>query len=382
LIQNCSVDDKFLKLKFDERAEKGSLRSLRIVKSGIDFCSNDYLGIVKNNLLAKGHAQYLQTEKWHGSTGSRLLTGNYPLIEETEQLVATFHAAKAGLIFNSGYDANVGLLSCVPQRGDTILYDHLCHASIRDGIRLSFATAISFEHNDLMDLEKKIKAAKGKLFVVTESVFSMDGDIPPLKDLSVLCDRYEAALIADEAHSTGILGEKGEGLVQALGIENKTFARINTFGKALGCHGAIILGSTFLKEYLINFARTFIYTTALPASAVAAIKTSYGVFPMMKNERLHLKKLIIMFQEGTEGLSRIISQTAIQGVIFPGNAQVKKLAKQLQLSGLDVRPIIYPTVPKGKERLRIVLHSFNTEEEILLLIRALKSEVSSIGKEV
>ena len=154
----------------------------------------------------------------HGSTGSRLLAGNYELIEETENLIAKFHDAEAGLIFNSGYDANVGLLSCVSQRGDTIIYDYLSHASLRDGIRLSFAQAFSFLHNDLDDLEKKLKVAVGNIFVVTESVFSMDGDFAPLKDISLLCEKYNASLIIDEAHATGVVGEKGVGLVQHLNL--------------------------------------------------------------------------------------------------------------------------------------------------------------------
>src|SRR5207249_2240995 len=156
-------------------------------------------------------------------------------------------------IFNSGYDANTGLLSCVPLRGDTIIYDYLSHASIRDGIRLSLALSFSFRHNDLEDLEKKLKMASGNIFVVTESVFSMDGDKAPLQQLINLCQQYHANVIVDEAHATGVIGNKGEGLVQALGLQKKCFARVHTFGKACGVHGAIILGTGILRHYLINF---------------------------------------------------------------------------------------------------------------------------------
>ena len=248
------MKEDFLDKKLNERKENNAFRQLRLPDNKIDFCSNDYLGIVKNNLI--NQTSFLK----HGSTGSRLLAGNYLLIEKTEKILADFHNAEAGLIFNSGYDSNIGLLSCVPQRGDTIIYDYLSHASLRDGIRLSFAKAFSFLHNDLEDLEKKLKAAVGNIFVVTESVFSMDGDFAPLIKISLLCEKYNASLIIDEAHATGVVGEKGEGLVQHLNLQTKCFARIHTFGKAVGAHGAIILGSKKLKDYLINFfARIYLY---------------------------------------------------------------------------------------------------------------------------
>ncbi|HLK28560.1 MAG TPA: aminotransferase class I/II-fold pyridoxal phosphate-dependent enzyme, partial [Puia sp.] len=251
------MNEDFLHKKLNERKEQNAFRQLRLPDHKIDFCSNDYLGIVKNNLIIWNQTENckLKTENLrHGSTGSRLLTGNYPLIEETEKLIAKFHEAPSGLIFNSGYDANVGLLSCVPQRGDTIIYDYLSHASIRDGIRLSFAESFSFAHNRLDDLEKKLKVSKGNVFVVTESVFSMDGDCAPLNEIVSLCEKYNAHLILDEAHATGVVGEKGEGLAQHLGLHEKFFARMHTFGKAVGCHGAIVLGSKTLHDYLINFS--------------------------------------------------------------------------------------------------------------------------------
>src|SRR5678815_4935735 len=218
----------FLHNKLEDRKRLNALRSLRLPAQQVDFCSNDYLGIVKNNLLV-----FNQEGLKHGSTGSRLLAGNYDLIEETEKLISDFHNAEAGLIFNSGYDANVGLLASVPQKGDLVIYDQLIHASIRDGIRLSFAQAFSFLHNDDADLEIKLKKNQetaGNLFVITESVFSMDGDIAPLGTFSQLCEKYGAHLIVDEAHATGVIGEKGEGVVQQLNLQRKCFARVHTFG--------------------------------------------------------------------------------------------------------------------------------------------------------
>ena len=362
------MKDEFLHKKLLERKDLNAYRQLKFSVGKIDFCSNDYLGIVKNNLLEID--QEFKSCR-HGSTGSRLLAGNYPLIEETEKRIASFHEAQAGLIFNSGYDANVGLLSCVPQRGDTILYDYLSHASIRDGIRLSFARALSFEHNNIGDLRNKIEKASGNIFVVTESVFSMDGDIAPVEQIADLCNAFGAHLVIDEAHATGTIGSRGEGLVQHRGLQSQCFARVHTFGKAVGCHGAVVLGSDSLRNYLINFSRPFIYSTSLPESAVLAIRKAYELFPLLHDNRCHLQSLVARFQ-GTEiSYTKVKSTTAIQAVIVPGNAKVREVANTLQASDLDVRPILYPTVPKGSERLRIVLHAFNTIEEVEQLLKLL-----------
>ncbi|MGZ5245809.1 MAG: aminotransferase class I/II-fold pyridoxal phosphate-dependent enzyme, partial [Flavitalea sp.] len=259
-----------IKERLERRMAENAKRFLRTTEGMVDFCSNDYLGIATNQLLKESINGELST----GSGGSRLLSGNYELIERTEDRIAAFHGAEAGLIFNSGYDANLGLLSCIGQKGDTYLYDNLSHASIRDGIRLSFAESFSFMHNDVEDLERKLKSATGQVTVVTESVFSMDGDLAPLKEIAELCQRYEAFLIVDEAHATGIVGASGEGLVQELKLNEKCFARVHTFGKAVGTHGAIVLGSCELRDYLINFSRAFMYTTALPPASVSAISTA------------------------------------------------------------------------------------------------------------
>jgi 8-amino-7-oxononanoate synthase len=199
----------------------------------------------------------------------------------------------------------------------------------------------------------------------------MDGDMAPLTAMSDLCEQYGAHLIVDEAHATGVVGEKGEGLVQHLHLQTKCFARIHTFGKAVGCHGAIILGSERLRNYLVNFSRSFIYSTSLPEASVAAIRCAYGLFPGMHEERAHLQQLINTFQQATSNLEKLVSDTPIQIVIIPGNDRVKKVAGALQATGLDVRAILYPTVPAGKERLRIVLHAFNSMPELQQVINCL-----------
>ncbi len=365
------MNQDFLERKLKERADNHALRRLKLQDPLLrDFCSNDYLGIATNRLIEK--APSFTEPSVHGSGGSRLLAGNYVEIEAAENFLAGFHEAEAGLIFNSGYDANLGVLSSIPQRGDTILYDALSHASIRDGIRLSFARSFSFAHNDVADLEKRLTTADGNIFVVTESVFSMDGDQAPLVQISALCQRYGAHLIVDEAHATGVVGPKGEGLVQALGLQEACLARVHTFGKALGCHGAIVLGSRRLRDYLINFSRPLIYTTALPPSAVVAISKAYMLFPFMDAEREHLQMLIRTFRQATMAYKKLPSSTPIQGVVVPGNEEVRALAEKLQYNGFDIRPILYPTVPRGEERLRIVLHAFNTMKELDRLIELLQ----------
>lgn len=368
------MEEDFLLRKLEERKQQNAFRQLLLPDGKVDFCSNDYLGMVKNRITEQ--KLLIKTPEditfKSGSTGSRLLTGNYALIEEVEIEIANFHDAARGLIFNSGYDANIGLLSCVPQQGDTLLYDYLSHASIRDGIRLSLAQSFSFQHNDLNDLENKLKTAAGNIYVITESVFSMDGDKAPLLQISELCQLYNAHLIVDEAHATGVLGEKGEGLVQVLGLQKNCFARIHTFGKACGVHGAIVLGTESLRNFLINFSRPFIYTTALPEVSLAAIKMSYEIFPQLHNERKKLGQLISQFQMSDFKFQILKSETPIQAVIIPGVENVKKVARHLQDNQFDVRPILYPTVQKGKERLRIILHAFNTPDDVSRMVSCLQ----------
>jgi 8-amino-7-oxononanoate synthase len=199
----------------------------------------------------------------------------------------------------------------------------------------------------------------------------MDGDFCPVKELILFSKKYNAHLIIDEAHAIGVVGENGEGLIQHSNWQDEIFCRIYTFGKACGCHGAVVAGSQNLKNYLINFARSFIYTTSLPEHAIAAINASYNTFPELKEERKRLNALIQFFQCADLKFEKLRSSTAIQIVLIPGNDEVKNVATQLQQNNLDIRPILYPTVPLGKERLRIVLHAFNTVEELEQLLKIL-----------
>lgn len=379
---------KILYDKLEKREQNNALRKLPVSNALIDFASNDYLGFAKSETIFNQTHHYLLENniKINGATGSRLISGNHNLYQITEDFIPNFHQSETALIFNSGYDANVGFFSSVPQRNDVILYDELCHASIRDGILMSNAKSYKFQHNDFENLEKLIttqletRNPKPETFyVVTESVFSMDGDSPNLEELVTLCEKYNCFLVIDEAHALGVFGNHGEGLLQSQGLQDKVFARIMTFGKGLGCHGAAILGSSALKSYLINFARSFIYTTGLSPHSVATILMAYQKLKTEKEAIENLRNNIQFFNQekmlfGLKPLF-VYSKSAIQCAIIPGNEKVKSIANQLQNNGFDVKPILSPTVPEGQERLRFCLHSFNSQKEISEVLQFLALSV-------
>jgi 8-amino-7-oxononanoate synthase len=370
-----SLDNK-LNEKLSRRKEEGLLRKLKVSKDLIDFSSNDYLGLARSeelfNLINNRISQF--RKHYNGSTGSRLLTGNSAYTEQVEEKLASIFNAEAALIFNSGYVANQAVLSSVPQKGDTILYDELAHACIKDGARLSLATRHAFFHNDLEDLEKKIKKSIGKIFIAVESIYSMDGDECPLQDLNKLAKKYEASILVDEAHSTGVMGMNGSGLINSLQLEKEIDIRIYTFGKAMGIHGACVVGSKELIYYLINFARPFIFTTALPPHSIASIECAFDFIHQKTVLQKTLKDKVDLFFERTKDIAnKTQSKSAIQTIIFGDSDITKQAALYLQQKGFDIRPILSPTVPKNKERLRICLHSFNTDEEINLLAEELKN---------
>ncbi len=392
LFNNCKcyfcAMEKFPKkliAKLSQRKENNALRSLPQSGQRIDFSSNDYLGMAKNALEPLEHRV-----QQNGATGSRLLTGNHKLYQELETLLESHHNSESALVFNSGYDANIGFFSSVPQRGDIVLYDELVHASIRDGILMSHAKSYKFSHNNLGSLERKLVSLRApayrtgrqsrnqaEIYVVTESVFSMDGDSPNLKALAAFCKKNNCFLVVDEAHATGVFGD-GTDLVSELGLERNVFARIITFGKGIGCHGAAILGSESLKQYLVNYARSLIYTTALPPHSVASILSAYHYLKKQGGEIFEqLYQNIDYFKQEIERLQIsdkfIASNSAIHCAVISGNDEVKKIAVYLKQEGFDVKPILSPTVKEGEERLRFCLHAFNTKEEISQVLQLLKS---------
>lgn len=358
-----------------DREKQHTLRTLPVESSGIDFLSNDYLGLARSSVLK----EYIQRayndvpNALNGSTGSRLLSGNSLIAEELETFLSQIFNGPAALLFNSGYTANLALLASIPQKGDTILLDALAHSCMHEGARLSFADKFSFRHNDLEDLEKKLKIAKGECFVVVESIYSMDGDQCYLKDLLALSKKYKAHVIIDEAHSTGIMGINGNGLTCALGLEDEIFARVYTFGKAMGVHGAVVVGSEMLKQYLVNFARAFIYTTALPTHSLISIKEAFLFLKNNQTLQGELNNKVQYFNNyvvpklNEIGVNPLPGNSPIKALVVAGSARAKKLANQLQLKGFIVKPILSPTVKEGAERLRICLHTFNTIEEMDML---------------
>ncbi|MEQ8924903.1 MAG: pyridoxal phosphate-dependent aminotransferase family protein [Fulvivirga sp.] len=361
--------------QLNKRKANNSLRSLKSTNGLIDFSSNDYLGLSRNDTL-KAKVDKLTKDLNLGSTGSRLLSGNSLIAEETESFLTNQFSSESCLILNSGYSANLAVLSCIPQKGDTIFYDELVHASIKDGMRLSLANKKSFRHNDLSDLNKRLATTEGDKYIIVESAYSMDGDFAPLEELIQLCKSNNARLILDEAHTTGVYGLLGGGLSEELGLENKVFCRIYTFGKGMGCHGAAVAGSQELISYLVNFARPFIYTTALPDHSYIVIKEAFSHLSNVGKERTQLHNNIKLYislynQHLKNKYARINSDHPIQTILISGNDHVKSLASSLQSSGFDIRPILSPTVKEGQERLRICLHSFNTEDEIKNLVTTL-----------
>jgi 8-amino-7-oxononanoate synthase len=354
--------DLKLLVKLERRREEGTIRSLSLSKLNTDFFSNDYLGFAQDGFSTN------EEFKSRGATGSRLLSGNSEEALSCETFLAKHFNVDSSLVFNSGYSANLSLLSTIPQRGDTILYDEFVHASIRDGIRLSFAKAISFNHNDLSDLEAKLKLASGSVYVVVESLYSMNGDISPLNEIAKKCSSNNAFLIIDEAHSVGVFGKEGQGLVQELKLESTIFARVITFGKAYGFHGAAILGSKDLIDFLINFARPFIYTTGLPPSDYQLIESLVNN-KIIQSRQIDLQSNIELFRKDLIDRCRYPSdlKSPIQIIQTENIEYTIALAERMKINGIYTKPIFSPTVPKGKECVRICLHSFNSKEEITLL---------------
>ncbi|PCH91282.1 MAG: 8-amino-7-oxononanoate synthase [Bacteroidetes bacterium] len=363
-----STTDERLSSKLELRESKGLLRQLSAESDLIDFCSNDYLGFARSKeLMDKVSAELKKELKAGGSTGSRLITGNSQYAEDLEVFLAEYHQAEAGLIFNSGYDANLGLISAIPGRNDTIIHDELVHASVRDGIRLGLTKSYAFKHNDLSHLETQLKRAENAIFVVVESVYSMDGDLAPLKEICFLCKKYKAHLIVDEAHATGVFGMKGEGRVVELDLQSQVFARVHTFGKAIGGHGAVVLGSSNLRDYLMNFARSFVYTTALPKHSLVWIKNAYDTMSKINYKKLITSELQVLFKTKIQQVVSSPSFDVFSPIIsinIGDSMRTKSLAKSVQKDGFDVRAILSPTVPMGTERLRICLHTFNSKTEV------------------
>jgi 8-amino-7-oxononanoate synthase len=407
-----------LRAVLDRRAVEGTLRELRTAEADgcyVDFGSNDYLGLARSASLAAATdaevqrvravdaaarrnlpAEFGMIAPVMGSSGSRLLSGNSTYAESLEAQLAQFHKREAALLCNSGYDANLSVFSCLPQKGDALVYDELVHNSVRVGMQLGRQSVnVACRHNDTEHLneilsELRRDSATGCIFVAVESVYSMDGDVAPLQTILSLAHTYNASVIVDEAHATGLYGDRGQGVVSALQLENAPAlcCSVHTFGKALGVHGAVVLCSTIMRQYLINYARPLIYSTSLPLHSLAAINCAYEAQCSMHAERKLVLELVQLFRNGLVSASDdhttaplqqcdlVYSTSPIQAVLVPGNDRVIAVANQLRSHGFDVRPIRKPTVNEGTERLRICIHAHNTVSQIQDLVHHIRAFMS------
>jgi len=354
-----------------KREEEGTLRSLRPKSDGIDFYSNDYLGLARNKDLQKLLVQNVSEnpQLLSGSTGSRLISGNSSVIIKTEEFIAKEHQYESALLFPSGYNANLALFSTLPTRHDTIIVDEQIHRSVHDACKMSHAKKIKFRHNNPEHLEEVLKKQSGHCYVAIESLYSMDGDIAPLQEIAKITEKYNASLIVDEAHAFGVFGY---GLIDALQLQNNVLATVITYGKALGTHGAAIGTNLLIKNYLVNFASPFIYTTSAHDFLWMSIQKGYEFLQTNSQLPVELQKNIKIFRD--QNLQSPSSENSpIQAIIIPNNHQLKALKEALLENGFLTYAVFSPTVKEGTERLRICLHSFNTEEEIINLTKIIRS---------
>ena len=328
--------------------------------AGVNLCSNDYLGMSTDPRLKATLLEAIETSDRTGSTGSRLLSGHYAAWDELEAEFAAFAGRESALFFSSGYAANTGLLGALLTSGDIVFSDASNHASIIDGIRLTRSQNIIYPHCDLDFLEDALRRHShdvGARVIVTESIFSMNGDRAPLRALFSLAQKYGADVVVDEAHATGVCGPQGRGELAALGLEDQALAVVHTCGKALASAGAFVCGSQVLKEFLINHARSFIFSTALPPYFARYISAVVRLAYSMEGERARVAMLATEMRDRLSalGFDCRASSSHIVPLVVGGNEDTVSLASFLQESGFAVRAIRSPSVPVGTERLRISL---------------------------
>ncbi len=350
----------------DNAEQSGTVRLLPDYSScSVDFVSNDYLGMAQ--------IQFSGAPISFSGKGSRLIAGNSREAMYCESYLAEHFKAEAALVFNSGYDANLGFFSTVPQKNEVVLYDESIHASIRDGLRLSWAKSYSFKHNDLNDLRRLLnKFPENNAIIVVESVYSMDGDAAPLYELFNLAIQYDAFVVVDEAHSVGIHGLNGLGKGEEFAEHPNLLARVVTFGKAIGAHGAAVLCSEALKKFLIHACRSFIYTTALPPEAYQRILHCFNYLADRPEIRLQLEEQVHYFSKRFE-----VQQQHIQMLAVGGIDSIKRVVTAAKNQGIALKGVWSPTVAPGQEKLRISLHTFNKKAEIEALYEFLKPLLSN-----
>ncbi len=367
-----------------EREQAGLLRSLETPPGGVDFCSNDYLGLARDERLRRRIATLAdQRGVPLGATGSRLISGNHAEAEALERQLAEFYGSEAALVFSSGFAANLGLLASLGGVVGTLLCDRLLHASAIDGGRLSGARRKIFSHNDMRDLKSKLEELdEGETAaIVVETLYSMEGDYAPLDEVAALAAKHDAGVVVDEAHANGVLGPGGRGGVVAAGLEDSVLARVVTFGKALGLQGGAVLCSRDLRDYLVNFARSFVFSTGVSPLWSQSVLAAYQLLGDLDAERGQLRRNVDYFRQSVKGSPWpwLRSESWIQCLRVPGAARVARVGERLRRRGLRALPIRSPTVSEGEECIRVCLHAYNTNAEIDLLMSAVDEAMGEYG---
>ena len=340
----------------------------------VAFCSNDYLGLAAEPAIAE--AVRRGSQRWGtGSGASHLVSGHYAAHEALEQRLATFTGMDDALYFSTGYMANIGVMPALVGRGDAIFADKVNHASLVDGAQLSRAEFIRYPHCDLAALESRLAASQApRKLIVTDGVFSMDGDIAPLRELLALAEAHQAWLLVDDAHGFGVLGPQGRGCLAHFGLASPRLIYMGTLGKAAGVSGAFVAGQRDVIDWLLNKARSYIFTTGAPPMLSEGLLTALDLIEQGDDRRAHLNALIARFRAGL-GLRRwqlLPSDTPIQPVVIGDNHEALAISRALDAEGLWVPAIRPPTVPKGSARLRIVLSAAHSLEQVDRLVDTLK----------
>ncbi len=369
--------EQHIRQRLAEIDAAGLRRNLR-APDGVDLSSNDYLGLAAHPLLKERMADAVMREGC-GSTASRLLRGQRESFAAIERRFAAFKGTEASLYFSSGYLANLGVLSTLPEEGDVVFSDELNHASLIDGLRLSRARRVIFPHADVKALREQIeREPDARRFLVTESLFSMDGDEAPLREYAEICRASNTALIVDEAHAVGIYGDNGSGLIEEAGIGGDVFLSINTAGKALGVGGAFAAGPAWALEYLVQRARSFIFSTAPPPAMASALDAALDVVAAEPERRRRLQENAVFLRRRLHetGFSIPAGRSQIIPVMIGGNERAVAAAAALVEDGFDVRAIRPPTVPPGTARLRISVNAAVDTATLEQFARALGSAVA------
>jgi 8-amino-7-oxononanoate synthase len=384
-----SAIERRIARELESLREKAQFRTLEVLDGagGLNFSSNDYLGLSTDPRLKQAVVDAVARAERMASTGSRLLSGDSRDWEEIEAEFAAFAGTEAAVYFGSGYLANIGLLGSLLRPGDTVLSDACNHASLIDGMRLSGARKIIYPHADLRFLEGALRDSAhgtGARVIVSETVFSMEGDVAPLAELVALARTYDAAVIVDEAHATGVRGPKGRGIAAELGLEREMLAIVHTCGKALASAGAFVCGTGTLRGQIINRARTFIFSTAMPPYIAGQIRAALALARGAEAERLHLRAIAGMLREeiAAAGLRFGTSSTQIVPVMLGTNEAALDVASQLQRDGFAVKAIRPPTVPAGTARIRISLTSTITVDDIHRLGAAISVAHKSLPQSI